>query len=56
MLAQGNVELIDVHVYHRFTDNDEFDTEKQLGQTIVEAPNDCEGKANVHNSTTPVVS
>ena len=21
---------------------------------IVEAPNDCEGKANVHNSTTPV--
>jgi len=43
VLTQDNIELIDEHAYYRFTDDDEVDSEKQLEQAIVEAPNDYEG-------------
>jgi len=47
-LKVGHIELIDEHAYYRFTDDDdEVDSEKQLEQTIVEAPNDYEGTANI---------
>ena len=49
--TQDNV-LIDLHAYREFG-NDGFDSEMEFGQTVVEAPNDYEGTANVTPITPP---